>query len=188
MKLVEAEPSCIAAVVFLVVVWTICGRGSAEGELHWQSPKKEQMRVRLIALAAAYPRSSFFANQEVFVAEKQLGEGEWRLVKLVYGYLPYQPPLSEYGLDYSTVHELSAIRDPSCDEMLSQMTSPDKVGKWPRNDQTQSNLKYSTDSPLLNLERRRTALPCYETTAEDFSKSVHVPGSTPRPELIIPNR
>ena len=47
----------------------------AEG-LHWPDPpKKQQIRVRLIAVALAdHPRSSFFSSQEVFVAETDIGD------------------------------------------------------------------------------------------------------------------
>src|SRR5437762_6749189 len=100
--------------------------------------------MRIVAMAWNHPRSSFFSNEEVFVAEKALNQSESRLVKLVYGFLPYQPRLSDNGLDYATVHEIRALRDPECDETLAQMTSP----HGPR-----SSLKYSTDSPILNVER-----------------------------------
>src|SRR5450432_2894834 len=116
-----------AAFAFLLL---FCSQHYAVAELHWQATKKEHLRVRLIALASHYPRSSFFPNEEVFVAEKELEEGESRLVKLVYGYLPYQPRLSDQGMDYSTVHDLRALRDHNCDETLSQMTKTEKSDNW----------------------------------------------------------
>jgi len=150
----------------LLVVCTLLGRQPAQADLRWQDGRKEAIRVRIVALAWSHPRSSFFSNEEVFVAEKALNQSESRLVKLVYGFLPYQPRLSDGGLDYATVHELRAVRDPECDETLSQMTSP----HGPR-----SSLKYSTDSPILNVERRRAPLPCYITTADDYGKAMHEP-------------
>jgi hypothetical protein len=172
----------------------------ALAELHWQATKKEHMRIRLIALASNYPRSSFFPNQEVFVAEKELGVNESRLVKLVYGYLPYQPRLSDQGLNYTLVHEMTALRDPNCDETLSQMTSAE-VDNWKQTTREQANhdpanhvqayagpikedkdFKYSANSPVINLDRRRAALPCYVTTAEDYSKGLHqIPSPDDRP-------
>ncbi|HZR55611.1 MAG TPA: hypothetical protein VFA74_01970 [Terriglobales bacterium] len=158
---------------FLIVLCTFYGLQPAKAELHWQDAKKEQLRVRLIALAASYPRSSVYSNQEVFVAAMQIEPGEARLMKLVYGFLPYQPRLSEYGLDYSTVHELRAMRNPDCDETLAQMASSDK-------NRPKFNWAYSTDSPELDPNRRRRPLPCYETTAEDYTKPVHEPaGASP---------
>jgi hypothetical protein len=154
---------------------TVCAFGlqPAKAELHWQDAKKEQMRIRLIALATSYPRSSVYSNEEVFVAAKEIQKGEARLVKLVYAFLPYQPRLSESGLDYSTVHELRAVRNPDCDETLDQMTSADR-------NRARLPWEYSTDSPGLDLNRRRNPLPCYQTTAEDYTRQTHEPpASTP---------
>src|SRR5262249_11110381 len=87
----------------------------AEG-LHWPDPpKKAHMRVRLVAVALAEPRSSFFSSHDVLVAEKEIGNDEFSLIKLVFAYLPYQPRLSELGFDYSVVHEISVWRNPDCD-------------------------------------------------------------------------
>jgi hypothetical protein len=157
---------CRILLLTLLGICPVLEREHAEAELRWQDGKKEPIRVRIVAMAWNHPRSSFFSNEEIFVAEKALNQSESRLVKLVYGYLPYQPRLSDGGLNYATVHELRAVRDPECDETLSQMTSPHS----PR-----SSLKYSTDSPILNVERRRAPLPCYLTTADDYGKAVREP-------------
>src|SRR5215472_18744509 len=98
------------------------GRPTADAQLRLQ-PHKEPIEVRLIALAVAYPRSSFFANDEVFIAEQELAKEESRFIKLVYDFLPYETPLSSYGLKYSLVHRVRAIRDTTCDESLWQMRS-----------------------------------------------------------------
>jgi hypothetical protein len=173
MNSVRIRVSDIISLMLLSVVGTLCGPESAKGELRWQPPKKEEMRVRLVALAWSHPRSSFFSSEEVFIAEKQLTHNESRLVKVVYEFLPYQPRLSENGLDYSTVHEFRALRDPACDETLSQMNSGE-VGDWR---QAQPHLRYSTDAPTLNLQRHRSPLPCYVTTAEDYARPVYEPVS-----------
>lgn len=142
---------------------------TASGDLRWHEPRKESLKVRLIALTLADPRSSFFSSHEIFVAEQQLGaHGETRLLKLVYSFLPYQPRLSEEGLDYFTVHELRAVRDEGCDETLGQMTAIYEH-------RARLELKYSSDAPVLNAARRHSPLACYETTAEDYDRSVHQP-------------
>lgn len=170
----------IVAFFFLVAVCGIGASPQAEAQLRWATPKKEQMHVRLVALALAGPRSSFFTTREEFIAEKEIGREEWSLIKLVYTFLPYQPRLSESGLDYSVVHEFSALRDKNCDETLAQMShGPDKA---------EVNLKYSAESPTKDLERRRTALPCYETTADDYGKSNREPVSTPPPRPSLSRR
>lgn len=158
-----------AILIFAAALSPLTGHENAQAELHWPAGKKEPIRVRLVALAWDHPRSTFFASEEIFLAEVQLGQDESRLVKLVYEFLPYQPRLSDSGLDYWTVHELHAMRDPSCDETVMQLTSGE-VGDWR---QMHSGLKYAHDAPPLNMARRRSQLPCYLTSADDYGKPVH---------------
>ena len=91
------------------------------------------------------------------MAEQQIEKDETRLVKLVYNFLPYQPRLSEYGMEYTTAHDIKATRDPDCDEMLTHMGP-----------QGTTNFKYSDDAPKLDFSHQRFRLRCYETTAEDY--------------------
>ncbi len=42
----------------------------------------EPLRLRLVALAWNHPRSSFFASEEVFIAEKELSKDEMQFVNL----------------------------------------------------------------------------------------------------------
>jgi len=159
-----------SSIVFLAVAGMIGTPTPARGDLQWQSPKMEAVRLRIVALAWNHPRTSFFPNEEIFIAEKELTKDESRLVKLVYDFLPYQPRLSEYGLDYATVHELRAVRDPECDETLAQLIHG-PLGDWRK----QIALKYSTDAPPLNLARHKSLLPCYVTSADDYSRPLHEP-------------
>jgi hypothetical protein len=182
MRPARTRVSAVVTALVLAVLCAIFGRESAEGKLHWQQDdKKEQIHVRLVALAWRHQRSSFFANEEIFLAEKELTLGESRLVKLVYGFLPYQPRLSEIGFDYSRIHQMRATRDPSCDEPLSQITSRGKT-ETPEEDvaahpSEENGLKYSNDAPDLDVPQhhRRNPLPCYLTSADDYTKSVQQP-------------
>lgn len=141
------------------------GSGKQAEGLHWPDPpRKTRMRVRLVAVALAEPRSSFFSNHEVLVAEKEIGEEEFSLIKLVFTYLPYQPPLSESGFDYSVVHAVLAWRNPDCDETVAELTErslPDR----------HEPMIYSRNVPREDLDRRRIPLPCYETKADDYITS-----------------
>jgi hypothetical protein len=163
--------SKLTKAIALAAACAMVGLPPAEGELRWQSAKKEALRLRLVALSWNHPRSSEFANEEIFIAEKELAPKEWKLVKLVYAFMPYQPRLSDYGLDHETVHEMRAVRDATCDETLASLTSG-RVGDW-RSDQNK--VQYSTDAEELNVERPRTPLPCYQTSADDYEKSVQKP-------------
>lgn len=169
-----------AAVVFLTATCLV-PHNRIEGQLRWpEAPSKTQMRVRLVAVALADPRSSFFASHEVFVAETEIGHEEWSLIKLVYTFLPYQPRLSELGLDYSLVHEFSARRESDCDETLAQLTARDLP------DHHYEPLVYARDAPRMDLDRRRIPLPCYQTTTDDYKKCVREPMAPPEtPEMPV---
>ena len=129
---------------------------------YWPVPRKKPIHVRLIAVEIAYPRTSFFANDEVLIAEQELAQNESRLVKLVYDFLPYQNPLSSFGLRYSLVHRVQAIRDTTCDEALWEMR------KHLHNfDSDVTEFKYAPDSPI-DLERRQARLRCYRVTSDGY--------------------
>jgi len=159
----------LAACSFVLV----SGRRTADAQLHWQQPHKEAIEVRLIALAIAYPRTSFFANDEVFIAEQELAKEESRFIKLVYDFLPYQSPLSSYGLNYSLVHRVNAIRDTTCDENLWEMRTSQQ--QRIQSDRTAPRWKYASDSPISDLDRRQARLRCYRTTSDDYEKVYREP-------------
>jgi hypothetical protein len=168
MKLTKAV---LSRMVVLALTGLLSAPTTARGELQWQLPRMEPVRLRLVALAWNHPRTSFFANEEVFIAEKEITKEESRLVKLVYSFLPYQPRLSDNSFNYATVHELRAARDPQCDETLAEIITG-QAGDWR---QQRSQLKYSTDAPVLNLTRHKNPLPCYVTSADEYSKPVREP-------------
>lgn len=156
----------------------IGGAGKRPAGLHWPGPpKKARIRVRLIAVALALPRSSWSENLEMLVAEKEIGVEEFSLIKLVFAYLPYQPALSESGFDYSVVHEVSAWRNPDCDETVAQLTArslPDR----------HEPMIYSRNVPREDLDVRHIPLPCYQTKAEDYIKSSLEPIPPPLAPLV----
>jgi hypothetical protein len=136
------------------------------------------MRVRLVAVALADPRSSFFSSHEVFVAETEIAHEEWSLIKLVYTFLPYQPRLLDSGFDYSVVHQFSAWRDPDCDETVAQLTARN----WPNRHEP---LVYARHVPREDLDRRHIPLPCYETNADEYGRSSLEPTAAPEPPKLV---
>jgi hypothetical protein len=182
MKVVRFPIKYLIAAACLSMMLLLCVHPKAEAELHWPANKKERLRIRLVALALSDPRSTFFAVHQVFVAEKDLGGNEWRLVKLVYSFLPYQPRLSDSGLDYSTVHYMQAVRDPSCDETLAHLTTVYETNAQAHG-QGQLRLTYAENSPRSDLDRRRIPLPCYVTSADDYTRSTQEPINTFTPQL-----
>lgn len=129
-----------------------------------REPATQEMPLRLIGLAMALPNSSYFSNYEVYIAERPLRKNLTELVKLVYVYLPYQRRLSEYGVDNSKIYKLRVSRDRSCDESLMQMT-------WPETD-PHPDAQNAADSPALSASDRKSMLPCYRTTADDYRKAI----------------
>jgi hypothetical protein len=129
-----------------------------------RGPATEELPVRLIGLALVLPNSAYFSNYEVYIAEKAIAKGETQLIKLVYMSLPYQPRLSEYGLNNSTVYKLRVSRDQSCDETLLQMT-------WPESE-AHSSRQNSAEDPGRSPTARNGVLPCYRTTADDYRKAL----------------
>jgi hypothetical protein len=158
-----------AGLVFLLLTGTTV----ADGQLHWNTIRKQQIEVRLIALAIAYPRTSFFANDEVFIAEQELAKEESRFIKLVYDFLPYQSPLSSYGLNYSLVHRVNAIRDTSCDESLWEMRTA--LEQRRRADRSVAGWRYAAETPVSDLDRRQAKLRCYRTTSDDYERVYREP-------------
>lgn len=158
---------------FAIVVMVSTGVFAADGEFRAPAQRKQSIEVRLIALAVAYPRSSYFANDEVFVAEQELAKEESRFIKLVYDFLPYQSPLSSFGLDYALVHRFQAVRDASCDENLWQMRWLYERQRPPTS--AGSEWKYSAESPIADLDRRQARLRCYKVTSDDYEKAQRQP-------------
>ncbi len=149
------------------------GVSALYGQSRWPLQRKEPIEVRLIALEVAYPRTSFFANDEVFVAEQELAKTESRFIKLVYDFLPYQSPLSSYGLDYSLVHRFNAVRDASCDDTLWEMR---RLGQQQGDSATiDARWKYAVATPVGDLDRRQARLRCYRVTSDDYEKAMREP-------------
>jgi hypothetical protein len=129
-----------------------------------REPDKQEFLIRFIAPALALPNSSYFSNYEVYVAERVIAKGEEELIKLIYMSLPYQPRLSEYGLNNTTVYKLRVSRDRSCDETLMQMT-------WPESDAPPG--RHNVDqNPVLSPSGQNSLVPCYRTTADDYQRAL----------------
>jgi len=128
-------------------------------------PIFQDVQLRVIGLAWAPPRSSYFSNFEVFIAEKWLAKEESQLIKLVYVFLPYQQRLSEYGFDNLKVRRLRVERDPTCDESLMQVA-------WPEGENGAAGSRHAGDALASTSPDRNNVLPCYRTTADDYRRAV----------------
>jgi hypothetical protein len=123
----------------------------------------QDLPLRVIGLAWAPARSSYFSNFEVFVAERWLTKEQFEFIKLVYVFLPYERRLSEYGFD-SKVRKLRVTRDATCDENMAQVARP-----IPENRQAGSQPGDALESIGLDHDK---VLPCYRTTADDYRRAI----------------
>jgi hypothetical protein len=128
-------------------------------------PIFQDVQLRVISLAWAPPRSSYFSSFEVFIAEKWLNKKESEFIKLVYEFLPYQQRLSDYGLQDLKVRRLRVTRDSRCDESLMQMA-------WPEGENGPAGSPHTGDALASTSADRNDALPCYRTTADDYQRAV----------------
>jgi hypothetical protein len=128
-------------------------------------PIFQDVQLRVISLAWAPSRSSYFSSFEVFIAEKWLSNNESEFIKLVYEFLPYQQRLSEYGSYALKIHRLRVTRDSTCDESLMQMA-------WPEGESGTPASHHSGDALASTAPDRNNALPCYRTTADDYRRAV----------------
>ncbi len=128
-------------------------------------PIYQDVQLRVIGLAWAPPRSSYFSNFEVFIAEKWLNKEELQFIKLVYVFLPYQRRLSEYGSDALKIRRLRVTRDSTCDESLMQMM-------WREDENGPTGLHPLGDARTSSSTHSNDVLPCYLTTADDYRRAV----------------
>jgi hypothetical protein len=129
----------------------------------------EDVPLRLVGVAVASSKTSFFSGYEVFVAERRLNQSQTELIKLVFVFLPYQKRLSEYDLNTTKVYKLRATRDPRCDETLMQMT-------WPEGEVPDPDAQAAANSLASTASNKNSKLPCYNTTADDFQRAIsHAP-------------
>jgi GAF domain len=135
-----------------------------EGGLDRMHPTFQDVELRVIGLAWAPPRSSYFSNFEVFIAEKWPKKKESQFIKLVYVFLPYQQRLSEYGPDDLKIRRLRVTRDSTCDESLMQMM-------WPEGENPTGS-HHSGDALASASTGRNDVLPCYRTTADDYRRAI----------------
>ncbi|HET7440927.1 MAG TPA: GAF domain-containing protein [Terriglobales bacterium] len=122
-----------------------------------------EVAVNLLGPTVPLPNSSYFSNQEIFLAEERVSSHQSRLIKLIYEFLPYQPKLSDYGPEYPALDKLRVTRDPNCDETLTLATSSLNTAGWPQAGRLKLNAKY------LNLQE--ATLACYRTTADDYRRA-----------------
>lgn len=129
----------------------------------------EDVPLRLIGVAVASSKTSFFSGYENFIAERQVGPGKPELIKLVYIFLPYQKRMSEYDWSKTRIYKLRATRDPECDETLMDMT-------WPEGGEPDPDTKSAVSTLSSSASNKNSKLPCYRTTADDFQRAIsHVP-------------
>ncbi|MBV8891236.1 MAG: GAF domain-containing protein [Acidobacteria bacterium] len=128
-----------------------------------ESPRgSKELSVHFVGPVLPLPRSSYFSSSEVFIAEERLSRTQMRLIKLIYEYLPYQKPLSDYGPNYPALEKLRVTRDPNCDEALIDVIASAHTAGMPS-----QRLQREPNS----LGQGQSTLACFRTTADDYRKA-----------------
>lgn len=115
--------------------------------LNWTTPKKHTIHVRLLAQLPAASLTATARNSTVFVAKQRLHHGEYKLIKLSYDRLFYEPP---FPYNPHAIYKLRVFRDDedSCDESLGSLTRE---------------LGLKADSAAAS-----TIVECWHTTPQDY--------------------
>ena len=131
------------------------------GEEEDSPSEGEELNLAFLAPAVPLPNSTYFASEEIFLAEERLSRYQSRLIKLIYEFLPYQPRLSEFGPNYPAVDRLRATRDPSCDEVMIQADA----------DGTARSQALPPQISAREKNQGQKLLACYRTTADDYREA-----------------
>jgi hypothetical protein len=132
------------------------------GEEEESRENGEELNVAFLAPAVPLPNSTYFASEEIFLAQERISRHQSRLIKLIYEFLPYQPRLSDFGPNYPAVDRLRATRDPSCDEVLMQAAAG-----------ADGALSEAFPPQLTARQKNQhqKLLACYRTTADDYREA-----------------
>jgi hypothetical protein len=133
------------------------------GEEEESRENGEELNVAFLAPAVPLPNSTYFASEEIFLAQERISRHQSRLIKLIYEFLPYQPRLSDFGPNYPAVDRLRATRDPSCDEVLMQAAAGA--------DGTAGSQAFPPQVTARQKNQEQKLLACYRTTADDYREA-----------------
>ncbi len=114
---------------------------------------------KFVARVSGPPVTGFGLNHEYYVFEMFSATGS-QFVTLSNTFLIYQPHLPVWGLDYSKLYKLTAVRDDKCDDTLENISRRSVFDKQGQFLETKYSLTYAQNFPPTTLPWKNP-LPCY---------------------------
>jgi hypothetical protein len=114
---------------------------------------------KFVARVSGPPVTGFGLNHEYYVFEMFSPTGS-QFVTLSNTFLIYQPHLPVWGLDYSKLYKLTAVRDDKCDDTLENISRRSVFDKRGQFLETKYSLTYAQNFPSTTLPWK-SPLPCY---------------------------
>jgi len=117
---------------------------------------------KFVARVDGPPLTGFGMNRESYVFEMFSPTGS-QFVTLSNTFLIYQPHLPVFGLDYSKLYKLTAVRDAACDDTLENISRRAVFAPHGQFVETRYALTYAQNFPSTTLPWN-SPLPCYVVT------------------------
>jgi hypothetical protein len=114
---------------------------------------------KFVARVDGPPLTGFGMNRESYVFEMFSPTGS-QFVTLSNTFLIYQPHLPVFGLDYSKLYKLTAVRDVTCDETLENISRRSVFDRYGHFVEMKYSLSYAQNFPSTTLPEKNP-LPCY---------------------------
>ena len=140
-----------------------------------QKPKHVNLTGRIVAHIPLLAYATVGLNHETYIVEvksKKANNGN-ELIKLSYRFYLQDDPIPPTFLDYSLEHNFSAIRDESCDEAWSSLSTRFLSDQGSITDRKDA-LVYSKNAPAQSIEPK-SVLPCFVMRPDDYHSKKTAP-------------
>ena len=148
-----------SAVIFLVM---FCATAEIDCAARSAKHLGTVLTGKFVARVDGPPLTGFGMNRESYVFEMFSPTGS-QFVTLSNTFLVYQPHLPVFGLDYSKLYRLTAVRDVTCDDTLENISRRAVFAPHGQFLEMKYSLTYAQNFPSTTLPWQ-SPLPCYVVT------------------------
>ena len=145
-----------SAVIFLVM---FCAATEIDCAARSAKQLGTVLTGKFVARVDGPPVTGFGMNRESYVFEMFSPTGS-QFVTLSNAFLIYQPHLPVFGLDYSKLYKLTAVRDATCDDTLENISRRAVFAPHGQFVEIKYSLTYAQNFPSTTLPWQ-SPLPCY---------------------------
>jgi hypothetical protein len=145
-----------SAVIFLVM---FCATAKIDCAARSAKQLGTVLTGKFVARVDGPPVTGFGTNRESYVFEMFSPTGS-QFVTLSNTFLIYQSHLPVWGLDYSKLYKLTAVRDATCDDTLENISRRAVFAPHGQFVETKYSLTYAQNFPSTTLPWQ-SPLPCY---------------------------